>query len=382
MTVFAVLTLVYLVLTLAELIYGFHSIKNLNEQSTLSAAHLPSVSIIFSALNEEADIEAAVLALLNIDYPNFEVIAINDRSKDKTGAILNALKGRFPQLQVHHITDLPSGWFGKNHALFYGSQRAKGEWLLFTDADVLMRPDTLAKTVSYALENHLQHLTIHEQHLRNTFGLKILLLALYVIHSMVIKPWRIKYEWSHKSLGHGAFNLVNKSAYEQAGTHQAIALECLDDLKLGELIKSKGFKQDVVDGRDFVQREWYLSLPDMIKGWEKNSFAYVNYRLDILVLSTIFATLFFISPIIMVWLADDTLRWLSLANISLMLIISGYVCHQFRLAIGYAPFYPAAILLLLYTIWNSACSVYMNKGVIWRGTHYPIEQLRPRGRKG
>lgn len=375
-TIIAALTLIYLFVTLIEFIFGFNSIKNLSEQNSCDSAQLPSVSIIFGALNEEADINAAVMSFLNIDYPQLEIIAINDRSHDKTPEILNKLQEQHPQLKVHHITTLPNNWIGKNHALQYGSQHATGEWLLFTDADVLMNPDTVTKAISYARENNIDHITINEHHLRNTFGLKILLLANYITYSMFLKPWRIRYQWSNKSLGHGAFNLVKKSVYEKCGAHQAIALECLDDLKLGELIKKNGFRQDTVDGSDYVQREWYLSLPDMIQGFEKNAFAFLDYSLLKLSVHTLFAILFFIGPIIFVCLYAGLSRWLNLMNISLMLIISAYVCHHFRLKMRYAIFYPPAIMLLLYSMWNSAFAIYRDQGVVWRGTHYPLDKLK------
>tara|TARA_R110000868_G_scaffold298752_2_gene558939 strand:- start:3162 stop:4313 length:1152 start_codon:yes stop_codon:yes gene_type:complete len=372
----AAFTLVYTLYTLVEFLIGFNSIKNLSQQATRESAALPSVSIIFSALNEEEEIEAAVLSLLNIDYPDFEIIAMNDRSTDRTPKILNALQQRYPQLQVHHITSLPNGWFGKNHALHNASSYAKGEWLLFTDADVLMKPDTLTKAMSYSLEHDLQHLTICEKHVNNTLWLKVLLLAHYITYSLALTPWRIRHRWSKKSLGHGAFNLVKKSAYQACGSHQTIALECLDDLKLGQMLKKHGFKQDTVDGRDYIEREWYHALPDMIKGWEKNSFAYFDYQLLVLSVSSLFAVLFFIGPIVSLIFFSGTIRLLSLANVTLMLLLSAYVCQQFRLNKFYAFSYPAAILVLLYTIWNSVISVYKNNGVVWRGTHYPLASLR------
>lgn len=372
----AAFTLVYSALTLLEFLIGFKAIKNLSAETAVPAEQLPFVSIIFSALNEEADIEAAVLSLLALDYPHFEVIAINDRSNDNTAYILNAMQMKYARLQVHHIADLPDGWLGKNHALFYGARFAKGEWLLFTDADVQMAPQTLSKAMSYSIKRKLDHLTIFEHHIRNTFWLKILLLANYVTYTISFKPWRIRFNWSKRSLGHGAFNLVNKTVYEKCGTHQAIAFECLDDLKLGYLIKKNGYRQDTVDGRDFVQREWYTSLPAMIEGWKKNTFAYFNYQLTLLVPNTFFALLFFVWPVVALFVCSGFAWWLNAANVLLMLMISSYVCKQFRMAVGYSFFYPAAIFILLYSIWNSVFTIYYQNGVVWRGTHYPLEKLR------
>jgi glycosyltransferase involved in cell wall biosynthesis len=370
------LTLSYLVLTLIEIRIGFNKIKNLKDQPEVATAEMPKISIILSALDEEKMIEHAVTSLLNLNYPQLEVITVNDRSTDNTPIILEKLKQKYPNLQVHHIEQLPEGWFGKSHALHFAAERATGDWLLFTDADVLMKPDTLLKTISYALENKLDHLTIYELHLRNKFWLRISLLGNYIAYVMALKPWRIRYSWSKKSLGHGSFNLIKKSAYEYCGGHRAIALECLDDLRLGQLIKKHGFKQDTANGQDFIKREWYSSLTDMIGGMQKNCFAFFNYQL-LLTLTMCFLTfVFYIWPLAATFIYTDTVRYINIVNVILTAVVSYYVCEQFRLKKWYAVFYPAAIGILIYTMLNSVIATYRNKGVVWRGTHYPLKSLR------
>lgn len=374
--IIALITCIYLIFTIFEFIFGFNKIKNLSDQVLVDSRQLPKISIILSALNEERDIEKALLTLVNLDYPHLEIIAINDRSTDKTPKILDRLQTQYSRLKVCHIKELPEGWFGKNNALHLGSQMAEGEWLLFTDADVNMRSDTLTKSISYVLQHKLDHLTIYENHQRHYFWLKILLLGLYVAYSIDKKPWRISYPWSKKSLGHGAFNLVNTKVYHQCGGHAAIAMECLDDLKLGSLLKNNGFRQDTVDGRDFVEREWYTSLMDMINGMKKNSFAYYDYHLLPACRDTFLALGFYIWPFIAVIFFDGPIRSLNLVNIALTLGVSVYVAKQFRLQKRYAIFYPIALSILIYTVFNSVFSVCRNKGVHWRGTYYSLQAIR------
>jgi len=374
--IIALLACLYLIFTIFEFIFGFNKIKNLSAQIPIDKSQLPSLSIIFSALNEERDIEKALLTLIHLDYPDLEIIAINDRSTDKTPAILDRLQGLYPRLKVCHVKQLPEGWFGKNHALHLGSQLARGKWLLFTDADVAMRNDTLTQSISYILEHKLDHLTIYENHQRNCFWMKILLLGLYLTYSMHQKPWRISYAWSKKSLGHGAFNLVNKKAYQQCGGHAMIAMECLDDLRLGSLLKSQGYSQDTVDGRDFIEREWYSSLFDMINGMKKNSFAYYNYQLLPACRDVLLTFVFFIWPFMGAIFFPGPIRSLNIVNILLTLFISIYVAKHFRLQKWYAIFYPFAFSILIYTVFNSVISVCKNKGVIWRGTYYSLQAIK------
>jgi cellulose synthase/poly-beta-1,6-N-acetylglucosamine synthase-like glycosyltransferase len=376
LTIIAISTFIYLSFTAIEFYLGFSQLKDLSKQTVLDTSRFPSISIIVSALNEESEIKHALTSMLNLNYPKLEVIALNDRSSDKTPDILEDLKKSYSNLQVHHITHLPEAWFGKNHALHIGSQYANGEWLLFTDADVIMKPDTLIKAMSYVLEHKLDHLTICEHHLRRTYWLNILFLAHYLTYTMAFKPWRIRYPWSKKSLGHGAFNLINKKVYEKIGGHRAIAMECLDDLKLGALIKRKGYAQDTVNGRDYIEREWYNSLQNMIQGLKKNSFAFFDYQFVRVIGGTLLALTFFIWPWFACLFFSGYLRDLNIANICLTLWISAYVAKQFRLKKRYALFYPLSISILVYTIWNSAISTHMKKGVVWRGTHYPLKELQ------
>jgi glycosyltransferase involved in cell wall biosynthesis len=374
--IIALATCLYLIFTVIEFIFGFSKIKNLSKQRVLAKGQLPALSIILSALNEERDIEQALLTLINLDYPQLEIIAINDRSTDKTPEILDRLQAEHPRLKVCHITELPAGWFGKNHALHLGAKIASGEWLLFTDADVNMRADTLTKSMSYVLDHKLDHLTIYENHQRHSFWLKILLLGLYITYSIHQKPWRISYAWSKRSLGHGAFNLVNKHAYQQCGGHAAIAMECLDDLKLGSLLKSHGFRQNTVDGRDFVEREWYTSLSAMVNGMKKNSFAYYNYRIIPACRDAVLALLFYVWPVLAAVCFNGPIRSLNLVNIGLTFFISICVAQQFRLKKRYAIFYPVAISILIYTVFNSLASICKDKGVTWRGTYYSLKTIK------
>jgi glycosyltransferase involved in cell wall biosynthesis len=367
---------VYLLFTILEITIGFNKIKNLTDQTMLSTLDMPKVSIILSALNEEVAIEQALSSLANQAYPNFEIIAINDRSTDSTPTILNRMQQQYANLHVYHIDILPDRWFGKNHALHFASQYATGDWLLFTDADVLMKPDALAKAISYAIENKIDHLTTYEYHQRKNFWLKVSLLGVYIAYSMVRKPWRIRYPWSKKSLGNGAFNLVKSSAYQHCNGHKAIAMECLDDMKLGELLKTNGFSQDTVNGQDHVEREWYGSMREMITGMQKNSFAYYNYKFIPMFRDCFLAFVFYLWPLLATILFPGVVRYFNMLNIFLMIFVSMYVAKQFRLPQKFGLLYPASMAILIYTVWNSFVFTYRNKGVVWRGTHYSLGMLK------
>ena len=370
----ALATLAYLVFSVIEVQTGLNKIKNLSSQMIVSSP-LPSVSIIFSALNEESVLENVINALLKLDYPQFEIIVVNDRSTDNTRNILEKFEHEI-RFQAKHIDYLPKGWLGKNYALHMAAQTAKGEWLLFTDADVVMKSQTLTKSLSYVIEKQLDHLTIFEHQIRKTFWLKILSLATYVTYCMGYMPWRASDSRSKKSVGQGAFNLVKKSVYTSCGGHQAIAMECLDDLQLGALIKRHQFRQDIADGQDLIEREWYSSAAAMIQGLEKNAFASFHYSFFIFSQSILLAGLFYLWPCIAALILTGPVQWLNLLNIMLTTYITLQVCRFFRLSSALAVFYPAGIILLLYTICHSALVTYRNTGIIWRDTFYSLQELR------
>lgn len=374
--VIGLITFVHLFYTSIEFKLGSKKIRTLSNQRVLPRDQLPSVTIILSALNEEKVLEAVIHSLLKLDYPSLEIIAINDRSTDNTFQILEKLQSQFSRLRVYHIHNLPKGWLGKTHALYFAALKASGEWLLFTDADVSMNNTSILKAVSYVLTHQIDHLTIYEHHVRKRFWLKVLMLGSYTSYSMVMKPWRIRYAWSKKYLGHGAFNLIKKDVYFQSGGHRAISMECLDDLMLGKLIKEKGFRQDIVDGAHLIEREWYESARDMINGLKKNSFAFFNFNILAVCRDFIFAFIYFIWPLIAMIIFAGSVRWINIMNVLLMLYFTQAVAKQFRLHSGFAFLYPISISMLLYTVLCSVFSTYKNNGIIWRDTHYSLAELR------
>lgn len=375
-SILAIATLIHLIYSINDFSSGFNSIQDLKTQPIFPKNQLPSVSIVFSALNEAENLPTALSTMLHLDYPQLEIIAINDRSNDQTGEVMDQFSKLYSNLHIIHISQLPDHWLGKNHALHRGACQATGDWLLFTDADVLVERDLLIKAMSYVIEHELDHLAIYEMHLHQSLWLKILSLGSYVTYCLMMKPWRIRDQKSKKYLGHGAFNLVRKTTYQSLDGHRTIAMECLDDVKLGKLVKENGFKQDTVNGRDYIKREWYRSLTDMIDGLSKNGFAYFDFKLYQVVCNFCFAFFYYLWPFIAIIIFSGPLFWINLCNIGLTFYLTIFVTIHFRLNKRYAFFYPLAVILLLYTISHSVFLTYKNNGIYWRHTHYSLKKLR------
>jgi glycosyltransferase involved in cell wall biosynthesis len=218
----------------------------------------PRISIIVPARNEEESIRATLLRLLALDYSNYEIIAVNDRSTDRTGEIMDEvadLSAR-PTLQVVHISKLPPGWLGKTHAMWSASERATGEWFLFTDADVMFRPDVLRRAIAYAEAERVDHLVLFPRMIMKSAGEKMMIAFFQVLFVFGHRPWKVADPKARDHMGVGAFNMVRRPVYDAIGTYRALRMEVLDDMKLGKVVKNAGYTQRNVYGEDLISLRW------------------------------------------------------------------------------------------------------------------------------
>jgi glycosyltransferase involved in cell wall biosynthesis len=337
---------------------------------------LPLVSLVAAARNESRNIEAAVESLLQLDYPRLEITLVNDRSTDGTGVILDRLARQNPQLNVVHINDLPAGWLGKNHALHCGAERSRGDWLLFTDADVIFEPTTLSRAMSYALEQKVDHLVSTPQCLMPSWLLQAFVLSFSYLFTLYTRPWKVRDPASDAHIGVGAFNMIRAGVYRGLGGHRQIAMRPDDDLKLGKLVKLHGFRQDIVIGRNMVLVEWYTSVGEMVRGLEKNMFAGLEYDLGAVVASTILVFVTTVLPFI----AWPFVAWpaagLFLATALLYLGLAWYGARLHGLPDSCALAFPLGIVTFLLIQWRSTLLTLWQNGIQWRGTRYSLMELR------
>lgn len=372
--ILAILTTLGLGVALVDFAIGHRRLRPLEQVAP--SQNSPLVSIIAAARNEARGIEAALTSVLQLDYPALEVIVVDDRSTDETGAILDRLARLHPLLKVKHISALPEGWLGKNHALYVGAEAASGEILLFTDADVVFEPTTLRRAVGFIEREQLDHLTAIPDVRVPGLALNAFVTAFGVFFLLYARPWKARDPNSRHHIGVGAFNLIRSAVYRAIGTHRAIAMRPDDDLKLGKLVKKRGFRQDVVNGKDFIIVEWYSSVSEMIDGLMKNAFAGVEYSLVALAASTVALVLMNVWPVVALLTTHGVTR--ALNGVSVMLIVllfwtsTGFAGGR----LGYVLAYPGAVLLFVYIMWRSALVAVVRGTVTWRGTAYPLAQMR------
>ena len=372
----AIVTLLGTLFVAAELLLGERRLQPLRATPGGGAGPWPLVSIIVAVRNEERHLQAAITSLLRLDYPDYELIVVDDRSEDATPAILARLTADFPRLKSLRIDLLPTGWLGKNHALWRGSSLAGGELLLFTDGDIIMEATVLARAVTRLQSEGLDHLALTPRMTMPGTLLPILGLTFIFFFGLFTRPWRAADPQSSCHIGIGAFNLLRRSTYQTVGGHQTIALRPDDDLKLGKIIKMGGFRQNVAYAPEFLAVEWYASLGEAVRGLEKNAFAGCDYRVGMVLAGVAGQWIFGLWPYLALLVTEGVTRGLNLLIVLILtaLLMRGAALHgeQRRFAWGF----PFGLCLFSWILLRTMILNLYQGGIIWRGTFYPLDQLR------
>ncbi len=337
----------------------------------------PRISILFAARDEEEKLPAALATLVEMDYPNLEVIAVDDRSQDATGRILDEFAAAHPRLRVVHITQLPAGWLGKPHALQKAYETSTGEWLLFTDADVRFKPDVLRRAVALAKQRNLDHLTLFGEIEMAGFWEKVLLTFMGFGFHLATNSSRVSNPDSGAYVGVGAFQFLKRSAYEGSGTHRRLAMEVVDDMKLGKIVKQSGFRSEVAFAQDSIAVRWHAGLGNIVRGVTKNFFAAAGFSLTIAALQI--AGLFSLSvlPFGGLLFGEGWIRIFAAVAVFIAVCFhAGIAAVVMRVSPLYALAQPLGAMLMSYMILRSAFVTVKQGGIVWRGTFYPLDELR------
>ncbi len=372
-------SLIWLALSLQWLL-GIRKIPVLEDVSeTDRLDHDPALSIILAARDEGRSVGESVPSMLAQDYSGpLEIIAVNDRSTDRTGEILEELATRYPdKLRVLNVESLPEGWLGKTHALYAGAARAQGEWLLFTDADVILAPNCADRAVRYATTNGLDNLTLPPEIVCRNVLLRSFVAAFTLVFEITQKPWRAGDPQAREHVGVGAFNLIRRDAYERSGTHRAIRMRPDDDMKLAKLLKRHGFRQGVAYGAGLISVEWHQTLPDAVRGLSKSMFSGLDYSIGATAAGVLMLSLTNVLPVFGL-LSRNTTGTLCRLNILSTFLLYAYRSRHFgnETPWWYAVLHPFGICVFIYAMLRSASTTIINGGIEWRETRYPLKELK------
>ena len=315
-------------------------------------------------------------SLLGLRHPALEIIAIDDRSTDGTGAILDRLAREDPRLRVIHVASLPEGWLGKNHALWLGAGQANGRWLLFTDADVVLERDAVTRALGYAEREAFDHLTLLPEMIVPGFWLQAFVTAFSVWGMVASRPWAVRHPWNRRSLGVGAFNLVQTGRYRAAGGHERIRLRPDDDLKLGKILKRSGARTDVLRGRGTVSVEWYRTLREAISGLMKNSFAVIEYRVSLALGGALTYLIVALGPFAALVFGSPVTRLLGAGILAVELVAAWTLSRDIPTPRRSVLMFPVACLMLCWVLLRATFTTLIAGGIRWRGTFYSLRELK------
>ncbi len=352
---------------------------SLPEWNCRPAGGSPRVSIIVPARNEKEHIEQTLTQLLRLDYDDYEVIAINDRSTDGTGQAMDRVAANSrvgERLRVIHISELPPNWLGKAHAMWTGAERASGEWLLFTDADVFFRPDTLTRTLAYAVVERADHVVLFPDFVMHGPGERMMIAFFQTLFLFGHRPWRVADPKTKDFMGVGAFNLIRREVYEAVGTYEALRFEVLDDMKLGKVVKTGGYAQRNVFGRGLLSIRWAKGAMGVVENLTKNMFAVLSFQWW-RTLGSAFGLVFLnLLPFAGVALAHGWARVPYAVALASMFGIYVGMSRMSDIPAYYFLLHPVSSALFVYITLRSMFLTLGRGGVVWRGTFYPLEELR------
>lgn len=369
-TLFALIALFWVVQG-TRAVRGMARLPTLDDVSLLEDGQYPRVSILVAARNEASKLPAALTSLLVQDYPNYEVILVNDRSQDETPGILDKFDQGHDHLKVTHLSELPPGWLGKPHALTQAYQQATGQWLLFTDADVHFKPDLLKRSLSLALAQGWDHVTLFPFGELEGFWEKTAITYWVGTFAVGLKPWRVSHPKAKEYVGVGAFQLVRRSTYEAIGTHQRLAMEVVEDVKLG------GFRSGVALGGERLHIRWVEGLGEYVRNLSKNMFAACGFSVTYTLLLVFLSLAVTVLPLGGLLFASAAVR-----SVAAVCVLAAGLTHMkngvrlCRASSLYALTFPLGAALLSYTLLRSMVVTLWRGGVLWRDTFYPLKDLR------
>ncbi len=351
----------------------------LGEMDETNFKNPPKISVIIPACNEAATMEQAMTDRLLENYPNIEFILIDDRSTDSTGEIMKKLAEKDKRVKTYRIDHLPTGWLGKVHALNFGTEKADGDWLLFSDADVHLKNGTMNRVISYCLKNNLSHLCILPDF--NPGNLIVDIPVSLFIKSLVLmgRTWRVKDPKSRAFTGGGAFNLVKASDFKKTEGFHWLKMELVDDVCLGLLMKRvNGFASDIISGKQWVGVRWYRTFRGLKAGMGRAFYAGLgNCRsFPLMVFAIIGLGIDLSSYAAMIPMGIPWLQWAGAVVTVISLIDSVAAARLVNMSIVAALLLPFGNIMACYLTVRAGLLGLKHKGIYWRGTFYSRDELR------
>ncbi len=345
-------------------------------------ATLPKLSVVLPVRDEERDVEDCVRSILAQDYPELEVLVVDDGSNDATPTILAGLAAGDGRLRVLRNDVLPPGWMGKNHALDVGARTATGEWILFVDVDVRLRDEALIRAVALAVERRADLFTIVPEMVNVSFWERVVMPFIVNVILMVFPAKELNDPNHSAASGNGPFMLFRRVAYDAIGGHAKIKGEVIEDLALAQAIKAQKRNLVYAQGVELAQLRMYRSLRELWNGWSKNFHVAVGGNVIAAALGALALIAIFVLPWILPIVSVFGWSWpvsaspwfgvaaLGGAYVLAALTIRRLLLDVFKLDDSLAWLTPVAACITAGILLNSTLRAASGKGVSWKGRTY------------
>jgi len=341
---------------------------------------LPTLTVVVPARDEAEKIAATIDALMVADYAGVRVLVVDDRSTDGTGAIVDACVAEYAlrrpgALSAIHIAELPEGWLGKTFALMVGTENSASDYLLFTDADVMFSPSVLRRALVCARETQADHLVVLPTVEVKSRGEGIVLGFLQVMSLWATRPWKVEDPKARRDVaGIGAFNFVRRDALNEMGGWIPQRLAVLEDITLGRRMRAAGMRQRMAFAPGMVLVHWAKGGHGLLLNMTKNLFSAFGFQPVFVVLMCVWIGVFFLLPLAgLVWWGTVVQSLLVLCCIGALYRVMG---RASRIDARYAWLYPLGAVAIFFAMLRSMVVVLVERGVMWRGTLYPLRDLR------
>ena len=335
----------------------------------------PGLIVIVPAKDEAETLRPAMETMLAQDYPWLRIVAVDDRSTDNTGYLLEELAAASAgKLDVIHLTETPEGWLGKTFALEVALGSSRSEYVLFTEADVWLSPSILRRALTYAHITRADHLVVAPTAVTKTWGQRTLVSFLQLIALWAVRPWRVADPQARWDVAASrACSLVRRDALEELGGLTPQRLAMVDDLTLGLRMRAAGMRQRLAFAPGLVLAHGSPGLMGLIRALTRRLFAQANFSMLLLLPAIAGVALLFLAPLAALAWPPTTLP--ALVIMGCLTLCSRISSERNDLPARYGWLYPLGASLLLWAVLRSVLLTWWRRGVLWRGTLYSMSEL-------
>ncbi len=363
---------------MVNLILNLRALHKLGSERKGLPERLPLISILVPARNEESDILTCLESLRGQDYPNYEILVLDDNSYDNTADVVERIAAVDPRVRLLRGKPLPEGWTGKSFACHQLASEARGSWLLFTDADTIHAPTMLSSALDYAYNNEVALLSGFPLQRITSFSQRVVVPAMYFIILSWFPLWWLQGLRKPKpSLAIGQFVFVSTADYREIGGHEAVKTRIMEDVGLGFEMVRHGKRQAAVDLSEVVACRTYDGIGDLWEGFTKWMYSVASFSPWAFGLVMLGGIVFFIVPFVLMTghffpLLDDY-GWfvLLVVQVAIVLLMRVLFDHRFHYSPLYALSHPAGVSFMLLSSTYGGIRRFTRVGVSWKQRIYP-----------